>query len=146
MILPDINLLIYAHASDAPHHKPAKAWLESVMNGREPVGIAWAVACGFIRLMTDPRILEHPLTARQATGIVRSWLDQPMVSMVHPGHEHLSIMERLFTEAGVAGKLTTDVHLAALAMEQGAELHSNDRDFLRFTGLRVVNPLTRSRS
>lgn len=141
MIIPDVNLLIYAHNTEAPHHADAKTWWEGLLNQGGTVGVPWAVAFGFIRLVTHPRVLESPLPPDRAVRIVRGWLDQPGVDILDPGHRHLGIAQALFELTGVAANLTTDTHLAALAIEHQCELHSNDSDFGRFSGLRWVNPL-----
>ena len=141
MILPDINLLVYAYNSDAREHAGARAWWESLLGSSEAVGLPWAVSCGFIRLMTHPAILVTPLDPLRAVGHVQAWLDRPNVEVLDPGPRHLEILRRLLGDLGVAGNLTTDAHIAALAMEYQCELHSNDADFARFSGLRWRNPL-----
>jgi uncharacterized protein len=141
MILPDLNLLIYAYNSDAPHHEPAKAWWEAALSTERPVLLGWAVILGFIRLMTHRSVLVRPLETSLAVAHVRSWLERPNVEIVDPGPRHLEILAGLLHSAGAAGSLTTDAHLAALAVEQRAELCSNDADFARFPGLRLLNPL-----
>lgn len=141
MILPDINLLVYAHDERAPLHSLARAWWEEAMNGRQPVFIAWAVIFGFVRLVTHPAVLRDPIGPEPALGAVRGWLERPQSEIVQPGPRHLEIVERLFDATGVGGNLTTDTHLAALAIEHGCELHSNDADFARFPGLRWHNPI-----
>ncbi len=142
MIIPDINLLVYAYNADAPDHPAAKQWLETVLNESVDVGLPWAVTIGFIRLTTHTRVLVRPYTAAQAVGVVRAWFAVPSVRAVAPGPRHLDILEELLGPEGVAGPLTTDAHLAALAIEHRAALHSNDADFSRFSGLRWMNPLT----
>ena len=141
MILPDINLLVYAYNLHAPRHAEAKAWWEELLNGPGSVGIPWAVVCGFVRLMTHPAVLVNPLDASRAIRHVRSWFDQPTVEVLDPGPRHLEILERLLDAAGVAANLTTDAHLAAIAIEHQCELHSSDTDFARFPGLRWRDPL-----
>lgn len=141
MTLPDVNLLIYAYNRGAPYHANAKAWWEGLLSSDEPVGLAWVVALGYIRLMTHRAVLVTPLAPKHALGHVRSWLARPNVEVLDPGTRHLEILERLFGVLGTAGTLTTDVHLAALALEHQCELHSNDVDFARFPGLRWRNPL-----
>jgi toxin-antitoxin system PIN domain toxin len=96
---------------------------------------------GYLRLMTSRNVLVDPFVPEEVFRHLRSWLERPQVQILHPGPRHLDLMEDLTKEAGVAGKLTTDIHLAALAIELQAELHSNDKDFSRFSGLRWVNPL-----
>jgi len=142
MIVPDVNLLIYAHNRAAAGHDRARQWWEDVINRERPVGLAWAVAVGFIRLMTHPAVLVAPLAALDALAYVRGWLEQPSVRVIEPGPQHLALLAELFGATGVAGSLTSDIHLAALAIEHQAELHSNDTDFGRFPGLRWRNPLS----
>lgn len=141
MILPDLNLLIYAYNSDAPAHRRAREWWEGCLSELEPVGLSWVVMLGYVRLMTSRSVLVDPFQPQVALGHVRSWLDRPQVQVVAPGPRHLDLLETLGAEAGAAGALTTDLHLAALAIEYRAELHSNDNDFARFSGLRWVDPL-----
>ena len=141
MILPDINLLVYAYSADAPLHPAARTWWEGCLSQPRPVGLPWVVTLGFIRLVTNRRVLLDPMRPAEAILHVRSWLERPNVTILEPGHRHLDVLAGLAEQAGVAGSLTTDLHLAALAIELRAELHSNDRDFERFAGLRWVNPL-----
>jgi hypothetical protein len=141
VIVPDLNLVVYAYNADAPLHARAKAWWEGLLNGQQAVRIPWAVILGFIRLMTHRAVLVRPLEPLAALEHVRAWLAQPNVEIIEPGPRHLAILEELFEPVGVAGDLTTDAHLAAIAIEHQCELHSNDRDFERFSGLRQYNPL-----
>lgn len=141
MIIPDINLLVYAHNKAAALHAPARDWWEGLIGRQQPVGLAWAVAFGFVRLVTHPAVLTMPLSPADALARVRGWLAQPEVRLIDPGPRHLQLVDDLFRATSVAGSLTTDTHLAALAIENQAELHSNDADFSRFPGLRWVNPL-----
>ncbi len=141
MIVPDLNLLVYAHNEAASLHVPARQWWEDVVNSELRVGVPWAVAMGFIRLVTHAAILREPRHAVDAVAIVRGWFALPGVDPLDPGPRHLEIVEGLFRASGVAGALTTDTHLAALAIEHQAELCSNDADFGRFPGLRWRNPL-----
>ena len=141
MIIPDVNLLVYAYSADAPGHRKAKAWWEALLSEYHEVGIPWVVSHGFIRLMTHPRVLERPLRVAAAVGHVRRWLEWPGVQVLEPGPRHLDILGAVLDEAGSGGNLTTDAVLAALAIEYRCELHSNDVDFSRFSGLRWINPL-----
>jgi toxin-antitoxin system PIN domain toxin len=141
VIVPDINLLVFAHNEAAPLHDRARAWWKERMSGPAPVAIPWAVTLGFVRLVTHPSVLAAPLTPEQALDCVDDWFGQDHVIVLEPGPRHLRITRDLFRATGVGGSLTTDTHLAALAIEHGAELHSNDRDFERFAGLRLRNPL-----
>lgn len=142
MIVPDVNLLLYAYNSAAPEHGKAKVWWEDLVNSQRPVGLPWAVVFGFIRLSTHRSVLATPLPPEVALRIVSSWTKNLSVRMVNPGFRHLEIATQLFKATGVGGNLTTDTHLAAIAIEHQAELHSNDNDFARFPGLRFRNPLS----
>ncbi len=137
----DLNLLLYAVNRDSGFHARAKAWLEATLSGDEPVGIPWVVILGFLRIATSDRVLPRPLKPSQGMAIVDGWLAGSVVVALAPGDEHWSILRRLLLETGTAGNLTTDAHLAALAIENGAELCSTDTDFSRFPNLRWVNPL-----
>lgn len=142
MIVPDLNLLIYAYNTDAPAHARAKDWWEGLLSdARAVVGIPWAVTIGFVRLMTHPAVLTVPWQPKEVLEPVGEWLALPQVEVLTPGPRHLEILERLLDAARIGGNLTTDAHLAAIAIEHQAELHSNDRDFGRFAGLRWRNPL-----
>ncbi|HEY6175530.1 MAG TPA: type II toxin-antitoxin system VapC family toxin [Kofleriaceae bacterium] len=141
MILPDLNLVVYAHNRDAPHHAAARSWWEGLLNGTEPIAITWVVVLGFIRLMSHRAVLVHPMTSTAALTHVRAWFARPNVERLEPGPQHIDLLDRLLSAAGTGGNLTTDAHLAALAIEHQCELHSNDTDFARFPGLRWRNPL-----
>ena len=141
MIIPDVNLLLYACITAFPEHARARRWLEGVMNGEADVGLAAPALFGFIRLATNPRLFEPPLEVEDAVQRVERWLARPHVLFLLPGPRHLELAFRLLRGLGTAANLTTDVQLAALAIEHQAELHSNDTDFGRFPQLRWVNPL-----
>ncbi len=141
MIVPDLNLVVYAHNSDAPLHSGARQWWEDLLNGDESVGIPWAVTCGFVRLMTHPRVLVNPMTVEQALERVDAWFETEVAVTVDPGRRHLSLLGENLRQARVGANLVTDAHLAAIAIELQAELHSNDSDFARFSGLKWRNPL-----
>jgi toxin-antitoxin system PIN domain toxin len=144
MIVPDVNLLVYAYNSDAPGHEQAQQWWADLMNGHQDVGLPWAVSLGFIRLMTNVKVLTDPLTAGEALFHVKSWLERTQVSILNPGPRHLQILDNFAEQQLLASNLTIDAHLAALAIENNAELHSNDADFFRFPGLRHRNPLRKT--
>lgn len=145
MIVPDLNLLVYAYSDTDPRHAAARAWWEACLNGDEPVGLAWVTMLGFVRLSTHRHVLVSPLPVEEATGIVEEWLEQPVVRVLLPGRDHARHCFGFLRKLGVAGNLTTDAHLAALAVEYQAELHSTDTDFARFPGLRWCNPLERKK-
>jgi toxin-antitoxin system PIN domain toxin len=145
MKLLDANLLIYAVNKDAPPHTEAKAWLEEVLSGTETVAFAWAVLLAFVRLSTRSAVFPEPLRPEDSFSIVEGWLSQPCAAIVHPTERHAQLLRDLLLPMGTAGNLTSDAHLAALAIEHGAELCSCDLDFGRFPGLRWHNPLARRR-
>ena len=141
MIVPDINLLVYAHNEDAPFHRLARSWWQDLTNGSEQIGIPWIVASGFVRTITLRSVTPNPLPATVAVDWLSEWFELPHISAINPGREHLSLFRRNLDAAGVGGNLVTDAHIAAIAMEYQAEVHSNDSDFARFPGLRWHNPL-----
>ena len=141
MKLIDANLLLYAVNKDAPLHAKAKAWLETTLSGRETVAFSWNVILAFVRLTTRPGLFRNALSPERAIDLVAAWLDQPSATVVHPGPRHVPILRGLLTSLGTGGNLTSDAHLAALAIEQNAELCSCDADFARFAGLDWRNPL-----
>jgi len=141
MILVDANLLIYAVNADAPDHAEAKNWVEAVLSGTETVGFAWVVLLAFLRVTTRPGLLARPLSVTSALDLVDSWLAQACVITVDPTPQHAGILRDLLLPMGTGGNLTSDAHLAALAIEHGAELCSLDNDFARFPRLRWRNPL-----
>lgn len=143
MILVDANLLLYAVNRDLPQHDAAREWWESVLSQRAPVALAWVVILAFLRISTSPRVFERPLGIEAATAYVNEWLAIPNVRPISPGPGHWRILQQLITLSGAGGNLTTDAHLAALAIEQGATLYSTDNDFKRFAGLVHINPLAR---
>jgi toxin-antitoxin system PIN domain toxin len=137
----DLNLLLYAVNADAPEHASAKAWWESALNGEEQVGLAWGVVLGFLRLSTRRGVLPRPMAPARALDVVGEWVAHPLVTLLHPGDGHWEILRGLLSSTGTGGNLTTDAHLAALALEYDAALYSTDRDFARFGSLRLVNPI-----
>lgn len=141
MILVDANLLIYAVNEDAPHHREAKSWLESAVSGTETVGLSWTVLLAFLRLTTRAGIFRKPLAVKSAFDIIDAWLEQSAVTTVEPSSRHARILRELLMPLGTGGNLTSDAHLAALAIEHGAELCSTDHDFAGFPRLRWRNPL-----
>jgi toxin-antitoxin system PIN domain toxin len=141
MKIIDLNLLIYAINEDAPCHKKAKNWLEHALFDDEPVGIPWVAILGFLRITTNGRIMPSPLSPDVALEIVSDWLQQPFVRILSPSERHWDIFRQVVEPLGTAGNLTTDAHLAALALEYGGTLYSTDNDFSRFQFLNWVNPL-----
>jgi toxin-antitoxin system PIN domain toxin len=127
---------------DAPLNQKAGFWLESVLSGPETVGFPWNVLLAFLRLTTRAGLFRRPLPVDIAFDLVACWLDQRSATIVHPGPRHLPILRGLLLSLGTAGNLTSDAHLAALAIECGAEPCSADTDFARFHGLKWRNPLS----
>jgi toxin-antitoxin system PIN domain toxin len=142
MIVPDVNLLVYAYDSSSVHHDAAGKWWIRCMTGTEEIGLATVVVFGFVRICTHPRIFQNPLTVAEAAAKVKSWVARPHVRVIDPTPDHLGEVLTLLEQAGTAGNLTTDAQIAALARQEHAILHSNDTDFLRFPGLRWHNPLS----
>ena len=143
MIIPDVNLLLYATISGFPQHERSRAWLEDLLNGSDLVGLTSPALFGYIRIATSGRVLESAMAVSDAVGRVREWLTQPNTRFLVPGPRYLEIAFDLLETTGTGANLTTDVQLAAYAIEQGADLCSNDTDFGRFPALRWVDPLKR---
>ena len=141
MILVDANILLYAEDKLSPQHVAACAWWDTQLSGASPVGLCWTVLGAFIRIGTNPRVFEHPLSLNQALFRVQSWLDQPCTRIVQPTERHWVVFQKMMTDGQAVANLVTDAHLAALALEHGCELVSTDSDFSRFPGLRWRNPL-----
>ncbi|HTR60005.1 MAG TPA: TA system VapC family ribonuclease toxin [Casimicrobiaceae bacterium] len=143
MKIVDLNVLVYAVNSDAAEHQRVLKWWEAAINDEETVGLPWIVLLGFLRISTDVRILAHPLTPDAAAAKLDVWLAQENVRVVREKDDHWEQLRTLVVDAGTAGNLTTDAHLAALALTNDAMLVSCDNDFARFKrrGLRWVNPL-----
>jgi uncharacterized protein len=142
MILVDVNLLVYAVNQDAPLHQKAKAWLESAVSGTETVAFSWTVLLAFLRLTTRAGLFQKPLAVETAFDVVGAWLEQPPVVVLEPTAHHWRVLRDLILPLGSGGNLTSDAHLAAMAIEHGAELCSSDNDFARFRGLCWRNPLS----
>ena len=142
MIVPDLNLLIYAYNEESEFHQQAIAWWTELVNGTEPVGMPWQVSDGFVRQMANPSILAEPWTPAEATREVARWFCNDHFIALNPGPLYLEILERFLSSTGTTTRLVPDATIAALAMENGAEVHTNNaRDFRRFPGLLWRNPL-----
>ncbi len=142
MILIDTNIWLYACLADTPHHPPCRIWLEDALSGEERIALPWQVAVSVLRISTQPRLLERPLSLDEALQLVKGWIEHPLVEVLTPGEQHWSILQHLLLQIGSAGNLSNDAHLAALALEHECSLCSADADFRRFPGLRLINPLT----
>lgn len=141
MIVPDVNLLLYAYDAASPFHRQAARWWQDCLSGTRPVGLPTVVLFGFVRLATNARIFSEPMTPAEAAGHVRSWLAQPSTRILEPSEDHIEHVLRRLEHLGAAGNLTTDAQIAELAIEYSATLYTNDTDFARFDGLRRRNPL-----
>jgi uncharacterized protein len=141
VILVDANLLLYAEDSLSEHHEAARAWWDEQLSGTVPVCLSWPVLKAFIRIGTNARLHQRPLTLKEACERVQSWLDQPCVRLIQPTEEHWKIFQRMLKEGNATGNLVSDAHLAALAVEHNCALQSTDNDFARFKNLKWNDPV-----
>ncbi len=141
MILIDANLLLYAYDPRSDAHDASRKWLEATLSRSDLVRFAWLTLWAFLRITTNPRVFERPLSIAEAEGHVSSWLGQASVGILEPGERHWDILRGLTSTGQSAGPLVMDAALAAIAIEHGATLNTTDRDFARFPGLRWSNPL-----
>lgn len=141
MIIVDANLLIYAIDADSPNHSKARKWLEQTLSSTQEVGLPWIVVLAFLRITTRTGIMRHPLSAGRAIAYVESWFQQPYVRPLSPSEDHWRILRNFLETTGTAGNLTSDAHVAALALEHGYAVYSTDNDFRRFPGITHVNPV-----
>ena len=141
MILIDANLLLYAYDPNAAEHEPSRVWLERTLSGSSLVRFSWLTVWAFLRIITNPRVFERPLTMTEAEGHVSSWLAQPSAGILEPGERHWEILRQLARDGQASGPLVMDAALAAIAVEHGATLCTTDRDFARFPGLTWTNPI-----
>lgn len=141
MILPDANLLIFAHHRTSPFHSAGKRWLEESLSSEETFGIPIFSIYAFIRFFTNASIHPKPTPYSQAVAIVNQWIETPYARIVYPGERHWSLVKQVSKNLRVSGGLLTDAAIAAIAIEYGAVVHTHDRDFARFPGLRWHDPL-----
>ena len=141
MILPDVNVLVYAHRSDAPGHDAYRKWLEDVINSDQAYGVSDLVLSGFLRVVTHPRVFAPPSDLASALAFVHEVRDQPNAVSIAPGPRHWEIFRRLCEASGSKGNLIADAFLAALAIDSGSEWITTDRDYSRFPGLKWRHPL-----
>ncbi len=141
MILPDVNILIYAHREDTVDHVAFRGWLEDAVNGDQAFGISDFVLSGFVRVVTHPKVFREPSSIADALQFTGQLLAQPQCVLVRPGAAHWRVFMRLCQDGGARGNLVPDAFLAALAIESGCEWITTDRDFSRFEGLRWRHPL-----
>ncbi|HYB73119.1 MAG TPA: type II toxin-antitoxin system VapC family toxin [Candidatus Sulfotelmatobacter sp.] len=141
MILPDVNVLVYAYRGDAPRHTDYRSWLEETINGDQAFGLADVVLSGFLRVVTHRRVFTPPSPIVHALEFAGTLRDRANCVRVTAGPRHWEIFARLCRDAGVKGNLVPDAYLAALAIESGSEWITTDRDYSRFPGLRWRHPL-----
>jgi uncharacterized protein len=141
VIVLDANLLLYAYDSDSDKHAKARAWVEEAFSGASPVGLPWQTLSAFMRIVTNPRLTGKRFTPAEVVEIVDQWVNQPNVRLLGPGDNHWSFLRQMIADGQVRGPLITDAQLAALTIEYGGVLHTTDRDFSRFPGLRWKNPI-----
>lgn len=144
MILVDANLLVYATVANVAQHRGAKRWLDSVLNGDAPVGLPWPSLLAYLRLVTNPRVVDSPASPARAWSIVELWLGCRTAWIPQPTQRHQELLARIYDAVGPAANLVPDAHIAALAMEHGLTVYTTDGDFARFRGLKWVNPLSES--
>jgi uncharacterized protein len=143
MIVVDANLLLYAYSRSAAEHRAAKAWLARILSELEPVGLPWQSVAAFLRILTNSNLPGSGVTMPAALAVVEEWMALPQVRILAPTERHWAVLRQALLEGQARGPLVSDAELAALAMEYGGVLHTTDRDFSRFPGLRWINPLTR---
>ncbi len=141
MILTDVNVLVYAHRSDAANHAAYRAWLEAVINGDQAYGVSDLILSGFLRVVTHPRVFNPPSDLAAALAFAELLRRQPNAVPIAPGARHWEIFARLCRAAAVRGSLVPDAYWAALAIESGSEWITTDRDYSRFPGLKWRHPL-----
>lgn len=140
MKIVDVNILLYAINKDDPLHPKINKWWRQSLSSSESIGLSWLVIVGFVRLATLSKVFANPLSPEQATQQVNQWLNHANVRLVKESNNHWRILQQLLIETGKAGNLTSDAHLAALAISGGSTLISCDNDFSRFPQLRWENP------
>ncbi len=141
MKIVDVNVLVYVASFESPHHKALHEWWENAMNGDEPIGLCWPSLVGFVRVMTHPKIMPKPVPLQDCVDRVDLWIEHRATQLVYEIDEHWSGYKSLMLETKAIGNLSTDAHLAALAISRGATLVSCDTHFARFRHLRWENPL-----
>jgi toxin-antitoxin system PIN domain toxin len=141
MIVLDANILLYAYDVDSPRHAAASNYLEEILSAPEPVGIPLQSISAFLRISTQKGALRAPYTVQEAVAFVDEWIALPQVRLLAGGDRHWLILKRMLLEGHVSGRSVTDAEIAAVTIEYGGELQTNDRGFARYPGLRWNNPL-----
>jgi uncharacterized protein len=142
MILLDANILLYAEDSLSAQHEPARTWWDEQLSGSAPVCLCWPVITAFIRIATNARLHQRPLTLNETMDRVQSWIDQPCIRIIQPTEQHWDILQRMLHDGNATANLVSDAHLAALAVEHNCQLCSTDADFARFPKLNWRNPIS----
>ncbi len=141
MFLVDVNILVYAHRTDAPMHAQYRDWLDEMINADAAYGMSDLVLSGFLRVVTHPRVFRDPTPLETALAFITEVRERPNCVAVAPGDRHWELFTRLCRAVGARGSLVPDAYLAAMAIESGTEWITTDRDYARFPGLRWRNPL-----
>src|SRR5436190_146668 len=139
MVLPDVNVLIYAHRAELPQHEATRAWLDAAIGSDASYALSELVLSSFLRIVTNPRAFVDPTPLELAIEVADRWRGRRNCVLVSPGVRHWAIFTRLCHAAGAKGNLVPDAFLAALAIESGAEWITTDRGFARYPGLRCRN-------
>ena len=142
MILVDANILLYAEDSLSSFHQKARTWWDDQLSGNEPVCLCWTVLSAFIRIGTNPRVFEYPLSLEQTLARIQGWFDQPCTRIIRPTEQHWTTYQQMLNDGQAVANLVTDAHIAALALQHGCTVASTDADFARFPKLKWINPLT----
>ena len=143
MIVIDANLLLCAYDPASPHHGNARSWIEQTFSGNEAIGIPWLSVAAFLRIATNAKLPGQGVAFDRAAQVVDEWLGQPNVRLLAPGERHWPLFRQMITDGQARGPLVSDAQLAALTIEHGGVLHTTDRDFARFPGLRWTNPIAK---
>lgn len=143
MIFPDVNMLLYAYDRNSILHTEAKQWLEDTLTEKE-VFFSWQTITGFLRIVTHPSILKNPAPLSEAVQVVSDWLERENVHLVSFETRNWPLFAKMLIESQATGNLVMDAHIAAMAMSCSATVASTDRDFTRFPGLRLTNPIAKS--
>ena len=144
MILPDVNVLIYAFRADLPQHAICRPWLLDVTSFDSRFGLSPVVLSAVVRITTNSRAFKAPSRIEEAFGFCEDLLRQPHCQVVEPGERHWDIFRRLCIETGTRGSRVSDVWFAALAIEWGCDWITLDRDYARFPGLAWQAPAARA--
>jgi uncharacterized protein len=144
VIILDANILLYAYDSSSTYHAAARAWVEQTFSEGTPIGLPWQTVTAFVRIATNANLSGDRFTVEEAAHLVDEWLEQPNVRFIAPGEQHWSFLRQMLIEGQARGPLVTDAQLAALSLEFGGVLHTTDRDFARFPGVRWKNPLSKT--